>query len=155
MVGQLAEYAPAPDRLAARPVTPAEVAAVARLAATADEFNLTGLTFDEGATTAMTGDPGHLVAAFGLDGGETVGAAWIERRGRVWWVLNLVLGRSAFGHGVEFAIADWIVRRARDAGAVALAGRYVPTLSNAAAAGFWERAGFTPSGEDGVFTWNI
>jgi FkbH-like protein len=143
-------------RVLARPVTAFEVARVAQLAARTNQFNLTGIRFDDGATAAMSTDPGHLVVSFAVSdrfGDEgIVGAAWIECRSRVWWVLNLVLSCRVFGRGVEYAMADWIVRRARAAGATALAGRYVPTGRNAVAEGFWEKAGFTPAGEDGVFT---
>jgi FkbH-like protein len=140
----------------ARPVTPFEVGRVAQLSARTNQFNLTGTRFDEAATTAMSTDPDHLVASFAVSdrfGDEgIVGAAWVERRGQVWWVLNLVLSCRVFGRGVEFAMVDWIMRRAREAGAVALAGRYVPSKRNGVADGFWEKAGFTPAGEDGVFT---
>jgi FkbH-like protein len=143
-------------RVLARPVSPFEVARVVQLAARTNQFNLTGVRFDEGATTAMSTDPGHLVVSFAVSdrfGDEgIVGAAWVECRGRVWWVLNLVMSCRVFGRGVEFAMVEWIVRRAREAGVTALAGRYVPTQRNAVADGFWEKAGFTPSGEDSVFT---
>ena len=143
-------------QVCARPVTAFEVGRVAQLSARTNQFNLTGVRFDEAATVAMSTDPAHLVASFAVADrfGEegVVGAAWIERRGRLWWVLNLVLSCRVFGRGVEFAMVDWIMRRARDAGAAALAGRYLPTKSNAVADGFWEKAGLTPSGEDGVFT---
>jgi FkbH-like protein len=104
----------------------------------------------------MSSDPAHLVASFTVTdrfGDEgIVGAAWVRRRGQVWWVLNMVLSCRVFGRGVEFAMADWIVRRALEAGAAAVAGRYVATTRNGVADGFWEKAGFTPSGEDGTFT---
>jgi FkbH-like protein len=140
----------------ARPVTEFEVSRVAQLSARTNQFNLTGTRFDEAATTAMSTDPEHLVVSFAVSdrfGDEgIVGAVWIERRGQVWWVLNLVLSCRVFGRGVEFAMADWIVRHARESGAAALAGRYVPGKRNGVANGFWEKAGFTPAGEDGVFT---
>ncbi|WP_410579346.1 HAD-IIIC family phosphatase [Amycolatopsis sp. lyj-108] len=143
-------------RVTAHPVTTFEVGRVAQLSARTNQFNLTGHRFDEGATTAMCADPDRLVASFAVSdrfGDEgIVGAAWIECRGQVWRVLNLVLSCRVFGRGIEFAITDWIVRRARDAGATALAGRYVPTGRNKVADGFWEKAGFTPSDEDGLYT---
>jgi FkbH-like protein len=143
-------------RVLAKPVTAFEVGRVAQLAARTNQFNLTGARFDEAAVTAMSTDPAHLVASFAVSdrfGAEgIVGAAWITRRGRVWWVENLLLSCRVFGRGIEFAMVDWILGRAREAEATALAGRYVPTNRNAVASGFWEKAGFTPSGEDGVFT---
>jgi FkbH-like protein len=143
-------------RVHAQAVTAFEVGRVAQLAARTNQFNLTGVRFDEAATTAMVADPEHLVASFAVTdrfGDEgIVGAAWVECRGPVWRVLNLVLSCRVFGRGVEFAMAEWIVRRARAAGATALVGRYAPSKRNAVAEGFWEKAGLTPSGEDGVFT---
>ncbi|GAA0706754.1 hypothetical protein Drose_16005 [Dactylosporangium roseum] len=139
-------------RLTARLVSPADVPGVVRLAAGAGRFNLTGARLDEGTTVAMSADPGHLVAAFTLPGGALAGAAWIRRRGRVWWVLNLVLDAAAEAQGVEFAIVDWIVGRAREAGCAALTGRFVPSERNAQAVGFWEAAGFIPCDEDGLYT---
>jgi FkbH-like protein len=140
----------------AQPVTPFEVGRVAQLSARTNQFNLTGVRFDEAATTALSNDPDHLVASFAVSdrfGDEgIIGAAWVECRGQVWWVRNMVLSCRVFGRGVEFAMVDWIMRRARDAGAAALAGSYVPSKRNAVADGFWEKAGFTPSGSDGVFT---
>lgn len=141
--------------LTAHPVTAFEVSRVAQLSVRTNQFNLTGVRFDEGATTAMADDPQHLVVSFAVAdrfGDEgIVGAAWIERDGNVWWVLNLVLSCRVLGRGVEFAVADWIVGRARAAGATAVAGRYTPTRRNGVADGFWEKAGFSPSGEDGVY----
>jgi predicted enzyme involved in methoxymalonyl-ACP biosynthesis len=67
-------------------------------------------------------------------------------------VLNLVLSCRVFGRGIEFAIADWVVQRARQAGADTVVGRYVPSGRNAVADGFWEKAGFTTSGTAGEFT---
>jgi predicted enzyme involved in methoxymalonyl-ACP biosynthesis len=137
--------------LAARLVGPADVPRVVRLVAGAGRFNVTGARLDEGTAVAMSADPEHLVAAF-TRGDELAGAAWVRRRGRVWWVLNLVLAAGAEAQGVEFAIVDWIVRHAREAGCAALTGRYVPSEHNAPAAGFWEAAGFIPCGEDGLYT---
>lgn len=143
-------------RVVARPVTAFDVGRVAQLSARTNQFNLTGVRYDEAAVTAMSTDAAHLVASFTVTdrfGDEgIVGAAWVQLRGHVWWVLNMVLSCRVFGRGVEFAMADWIMRRAQDAGAAAVVGRYVPTNRNGVADGFWEKAGFTPSGEDGTFT---
>ncbi|MFC3455195.1 HAD-IIIC family phosphatase [Amycolatopsis speibonae] len=143
-------------RVTAHPVTAFEVGRVAQLSARTNQFNLTGRRFDEAATTAMSTDPDQLAASFAVAdrfGDEgIVGAAWIECRDQVWRVLNLVLSCRVFGRGIEFAIVDWIVRRAREAGAIALVGHYAPTGRNTVANGFWEKAGFTPSGEDGTYT---
>ncbi|TCO60684.1 hypothetical protein [Actinocrispum wychmicini] len=151
MVRQFVDCPPA-GHLVAGPVTPFQIAGVTRLAAGADRLDMTGIRFDEGATTAMSTDPDHLAVSFAvsgeLDANEIVGAAWIRRRGQVWWVLNLVLRHRDFG----LAAVEWLAREASVAGAAVLVGRYVPAGHNAGAEDFWEQAGFTPSGEDGVFT---
>jgi FkbH-like protein len=142
--------------LLAQPVTEFEVGRVAQLSARTNQFNLTGVRFDEAATTALAADPANLVASFaasdrfGDDG--IVGAAWIECVGRTWWVRNLVMSCRVFGRGVELAIADWILGQAAEAGVATVAGRYSPSGRNGVADGYWSRAGFQPSDEDGVFT---
>lgn len=143
-------------RLVAHPVTRFEVGRVAQLAARTNQFNLTGSRFDVAATESMSIDADHLVASFAVSdrfGDEgIVGAAWVDCRARRWQVLNLVLSCRVFGRGIEFAIADWVVHRARRAGADTVVGRYVPSGRNAVADGFWEKAGFTPSETAGEFT---
>ncbi|MFL6136660.1 MAG: HAD-IIIC family phosphatase [Frankiaceae bacterium] len=142
--------------LTAEPVSGFSVARVAQLAARTNQFNLTGVRFDEATTTALSADPGHLVAAFSVSdrfGDEgIVGAAWVQRGERTWRVLNLVLSCRVLGRGVELAIADWLAGQARAAGAAVLEGRFVPSRKNGVAAGFWPSAGFARSdpGADGA-----
>jgi len=134
------------------------VARVAQLAARTNQFNLTGIRFDEAATAQRSTDPGHLVASFAVAdrfGDEgIVGAVWVDTGADVWRVENLVLSCRVLGRGVELAIADWLARRARQAGATTLEGRFVPSKKNSVAAEFWGKAGFTNTG-DGVFTLDL
>ncbi|MFD1146675.1 HAD-IIIC family phosphatase [Saccharothrix hoggarensis] len=131
------------------------VARVAQLAARTNQFNLTGLRFDEAATAERIADPGRLVATFAVAdrfGDEgVIGAAWVECGDDVWRVENLVLSCRVLGRGVELAIAAWLARQAREAGATTLEGRFVPSKKNGVASGFWSKAGFTDAG-DGAFT---
>ncbi|HEV3357700.1 MAG TPA: HAD-IIIC family phosphatase [Pseudonocardiaceae bacterium] len=142
--------------LLAAPITPFEVGRVAQLAARTNQFNLTGIRFDEAATTALADDPANLVASFAVAdrfGDEgIVGAAWIERVADAWWVRNLVMSCRVFGRGIEFAIADWILRKAQETGVATVVGSYTPSERNGIADGFWPKAGFQPSEQDGVFT---
>lgn len=134
------------------------VARIAQLAARTNQFNLTGIRFDEAATASRSADPDHLVASFSVAdrfGDEgIVGAAWVARGADVWTVENLVLSCRVLGRGVELAIADWLARQARRAGATTLQGRFVPSKKNDVAAGFWGKAGFTDRG-DGAFTLDL
>jgi FkbH-like protein len=150
------EYLRALDiQVTAEPVTPYTVARVAQLAARTNQFNLTGTRFDEARTAAMMNDPDHFVASFsvidrfGAEG--VVGAAWLECEPQQWRVLNLVLSCRVLSRGVELAVAGWLARRARQAGARALLGRYVPTGRNAVAADFWTRAGFAATKDARLF----
>jgi len=142
-----------------RPVSEFTVPRVAQLAARTNQFNLTGVRFDEAATAAMAADPGHLVAAFTVsdrlaDEG-VVGALWVRRGPRSWQVLNVVQSCRVIGRGVELAVAGWLARQARAAGADAVEGRFVPSGRNGVAADFWPRAGFAGPVADGVYTLSL
>jgi len=141
------------------PVTGYTVPRVAQLAARTNQFNLTCIRFDEVTTAAMGSDPGHLVATFSVAdrfGDEgIVGAVWIDVTPQVWPIGNVVLSCRVLGRGVEFAIVEWIARRAAAAGADQLAARFVRTGRNGAADGFLEKAGFTPSGDDGWYALDL
>ncbi|MFI1304803.1 HAD-IIIC family phosphatase [Streptomyces sioyaensis] len=141
--------------LTAAEATAYSVPRIAQLAARTNQFNLTGIRYDEPATAAMSTDPAHLVAAFSVrdrfgDEGIT-GAAWVERGADTWRVANMVLSCRVLGRGVELAIAGWLADRARTAGAATLQGRFVPSGRNGVAGEFWAKAGFTPTEGDGVF----
>jgi FkbH-like protein len=141
--------------LVAAPVTAFEIARVAQLAARTNQFNLTGARFDETATAAMSADPDHLVVSmavsdrFGDEG--IVGALWVRRGSPTWRVLNMVLSCRVLGRGIELAGLAWLCRRAADAGATTIEGRFVPSGRNAVAADVWERAGFAPGEAEGTF----
>lgn len=131
------------------PATEYTAARIAQLAARTNQFNLTGIRYDESATRRMSEAPGHLVLSvsvadrFGDEG--VVGALWVERRPEVWRVLNMVLSCRVLSRGVEGAVLAWLVGRARQAGAAAVEGRYARSPGNGVAAGFWTDAGFTPA----------
>lgn len=140
------------------PVTNYTISRVAQLAARTNQFNLTGLRYDETATTAMNDSAEYLVSSisvtdrFGPEG--IVGAVWVQLGERTWTVLNMVMSCRVLGRGVELGTIGWLARRARDSGAVAVKGRYVPSGRNEVAAGFWEKAGFT-SAEDGEYVLDL
>jgi FkbH-like protein len=140
------------------PVTKYTIARVAQLAARTNQFNLTGLRYDETATTAMNDSAEYLVSSisvtdrFGPEG--IVGAVWVQLGERTWTVLNMVMSCRVLGRGVELATIGWLAGRARACGAVALKGRYVRSGRNEVAAGFWEKAGFT-SAEDGEYVLDL
>jgi len=140
------------------PASEYELARLAQLSGRTNQFNLTGIRFDEAETARLAGDPGHLVLScavsdrFGDEG--VVGAAWVRCDGDTWHVLNLLLSCRVLGRGVELAMVTWLARQARKSGALRLRGSFVPTARNGAATGFWESAGFTPFDGSYVFDLN-
>ena len=133
---------------------------VAQMAARTNQFNLTGIRYDEATTAALSADPEHLVIAlsvrdrFGDEG--IVGALWVDRRDTATWrVLNFVLSCRVLGRGIELAAIDWVCGQAAAAGAGTVEGRFVQSSKNSAAADFWQRAGFTAIDSDGVFHLNL
>ena len=135
------------------PVTEYTAPRAAQLAARTNQFNLTGVRYDEATTAAMAADPGRLVATFTVAdrfGDEgIVGAAWVTVTESEWRVENVVLSCRVLGRGIEFAVLEWIARRAQAAGAPVLAARFVSTDRNGAADGFLEKAGLAPTAEPG------
>lgn len=145
--------------LTIEPISPFGVSRVAQLAARTNQFNLTGIRFDEARTAAMATDPNHLVASltvsdrFGDEG--VVGALWVDCGEQTWRVLNMVLSCRVLSRGIELAAVDWLASRAEQAGASTLQGSFVASSKNGSAATFWERAGFAPAAEDGTFTLDL
>ncbi|GAA2463860.1 HAD-IIIC family phosphatase [Winogradskya humida] len=146
-------------RLAPAAVTGYTVARAAQLAARTNQFNLTGERFDGATTTAMSTSPDHLVATFEVSdrfGDEgVVGAVWVHRDGGRWRVLNLVLSCRVLGRGIDLAIAGWLARQARAAGATRLEASYVASKKNGVAAGFWSAAGFAADARPGSFVLDL
>ncbi|MFD5011102.1 HAD-IIIC family phosphatase [Streptomyces chartreusis] len=133
-------------------MTPASeytIGRIAQLAARTNQFNLTGIRYDEAATRRMSEDAGHLVLSvsvadrFGDEG--IVGALWVERTDEVWRVLNLVLSCRVLSRGVERAAVGRLAELAALAGARSVEGHYRPSYRNGVAADFWTGAGFTPA----------
>ncbi|WCD98275.1 HAD-IIIC family phosphatase [Streptomyces sp. HUAS 31] len=131
------------------PATEYTVGRIAQLAARTNQFNLTGIRYDEAATRRMSEDAGQLVLSvsvadrFGDEG--IVGALWVERTPDVWRVLNLVLSCRVLSRGVERAAVGRLADLAARAGARSVEGHYRPSDRNGVAAYFWTGAGFTPA----------
>ncbi|RJQ81246.1 HAD-IIIC family phosphatase [Pseudonocardiaceae bacterium YIM PH 21723] len=130
------------------------VARIAQLASRTNQFNLTGVRYDEATTAQWSASPDHLVASFSVRdrfGDEgVVGAVWVDCGPEVWAVTNLVLSCRVLGRDVEIAVAAWLVAKAHTAGASTVEGRFIPSGRNGVAADFWTRAGFARTDIDGI-----
>jgi len=144
--------------LRVEPVTDFTVGRAVQLAARTNQFNLTGIRFDEAATNAMRTDPDQQVLLlsvadrFGDEG--IVGALWVDGREPAWRVLNFVLSCRVLGRGIELAALAWLADEAAGAGASALIGSYRQSAKNAVSADVWQRAGYL-AGPDGSFTLDL
>ncbi|WP_107051344.1 HAD-IIIC family phosphatase [Streptomyces sp. NRRL S-1022] len=131
------------------PATEYTISRISQLAARTNQFNLTGIRYDEAATRRMSEDDGHLVLSvsvtdrFGDEG--IVGALWVERTPDVWRVLNLVLSCRVLSRGVERAAVGWLAGEAAKAGARTVEGHFRRSDRNGVAADFWTGAGFAPA----------
>ncbi|WP_086821495.1 HAD family hydrolase [Allokutzneria sp. NRRL B-24872] len=131
--------------------TPFDVARVAQLAARTNQFNLTGLRFDQAETTTMSESDDHVVLScsvadrFGDEG--MVGAAWVRKDADAWEVLNLVMSCRVLGRGVEQAMVGWLLRQAKEAGAATLRGTFTPSARNTVSSKLWSQLGFEHTGD--------
>ncbi|MCP3799983.1 HAD-IIIC family phosphatase [Allokutzneria sp. A3M-2-11 16] len=131
--------------------TPFDVARIAQLAARTNQFNLTGLRFDQAETTTMSDSDEHIVLScsvadrFGDEG--MVGAAWVRKDADAWEVLNLVMSCRVLGRGVEQAMVGWLLRRAKETGVATLRGTFTPSARNTVSSKLWSQLGFEHIGD--------
>ncbi|MFB9906136.1 HAD-IIIC family phosphatase [Allokutzneria oryzae] len=131
--------------------TPFDVPRIAQMAARTNQFNLTGLRYDQAETTTMADSADHVVLScsvadrFGDEG--MVGAAWVRTSEDAWEVLNLVMSCRVLGRGVEQAMVGWLARQAKKAGVPTLRGNFTPSARNGVSAKLWSQSGFELVGE--------
>ncbi|MFF7476757.1 HAD-IIIC family phosphatase [Streptomyces sp. NPDC008092] len=130
------------------PVTAAEIPRVSQLTLRTNQFNLTAERLQPADVHALAKDAAALVLAvhagdrFGDHG--LVGAVLARRVGDQLHIDNFLLSCRVFSRSIEEACLSWVLRRARDTGAVAVVGRYRETARNRRAADFYPRNGFVP-----------
>lgn len=141
-------------------VTPATFDRALSLLHKTNQFNVTLWRPTASELEAHVADPGRTAATFRLvdrigDAGiigvvlaGIVPAGSARRLGVDAWVLSC----RAFGRGVEWAMAEWLGRRARAADADGLALRFVPGPRNALVADLGVRLGLTGPDGDGTMS---
>lgn len=111
-----------------------------------NQFNLTTRRHQLGELAAFSTSADWVLYAvkvsdrFGDHG--LVATALVRADPDAWKVDSLLMSCRVIGYGVETALIALIAQEAREAGAVALHGEFIPTKKNAPARDFYERHGF-------------
>ena len=145
-LGVRVDVAPAGER---------DIPRVSQLTLRTNQFNLTTRRLAPGEVAALAADPGTPVLTvraadrFGDNG--MVGAVFLRRHGDELHIDNFLLSCRVFARGIEQACMAAVLLHARDTGASAVVGTYVPAPRNAGARDFYPRQGFRPDGDaDGL-----
>lgn len=119
---------------------------IAQLINKSNQFNLTTRRYNEEAVRRMTGDPSLLCwqislgDKFGHHG--VVGIVIVRASGREWSIDTWVQSCRVLSRGVEEAVMNTLLTKAREAGAEVVHGEYIETARNGIVADFFDRLGF-------------
>lgn len=128
-----------------------DVARVSQITLRTNQFNLTTRRLVPGEVAVLAADPGTAVLTvraadrFGDNG--MVGAVFLRRRGDELHIDNFLLSCRVFARGIEQACMTAVLLHARDTGASAVVGTYIPTPRNAGVRDFFPQQGFQPVGD--------
>ncbi|MGW6788384.1 HAD-IIIC family phosphatase [Streptomyces chartreusis] len=135
-----------------RPPEESEIARVSQLTLRTNQFHLVTERLQVPQVSARMERPGlHVIAVrardrFGDHG--LVGALFLRRDAEVLRIDNFVLSCRVFSRGIESACVTAVLEFARNTGAAAVTGRYLPTPRNSAFASFYAEHGFAVTGTD-------
>lgn len=137
------------------PAQPAELPRLAQLELKTNQFNLAARRYSQAQLAARLQQAGTLVLAFHLKDrfGEhgLVGSLIAVREDDALRIDSWLLSCRVFSRTAEQFIIAGLARLAREQGATALIGEYVPTTRNVVVADLYSRLGFTVAGTDGRF----
>lgn len=128
------------------PVTPDTLTRAAQLTQKTNQFNMTTRRYSEAEIAEFIASPsGHAFTVqvrdrFGDNG--IVGLMMARHERDVWRLDTFLLSCRVIGRTVETAMLAWLAQQARQAGAAALIGEFIPTKKNAPAAGVYAAHGF-------------
>lgn len=143
-----------------RKAAQAEHARLSQLSQRTNQFNLTTRRYTEADIAALAANERAEVLAvsltdrFGSYG--TIGLSVVRYDAAVADIETLLLSCRALGRGVEGAVVNDILDRARKVGASTAIGHYVPSKKNQQVADFYAGQGFVadpPAGEAGPRSW--
>jgi FkbH-like protein len=121
---------------------------IAQLFAKTNQFNLTGRRFsaDEVRGSGLRFFAARLADRFGDNGLIAALAVGTDPDG-TWTIENFVLSCRVFSRRVEDALVSLVLAAAKDCAAPAVIGRFVETAKNGQFADFYNKLGFTNTGE--------
>jgi len=135
--------------------TPEAIPRIAQLFLKTNQFNLTTrrlVAFE--VEQLMTSESNAIFTMSASDRFGDLGLVGVmiaERRGTEAGVTDLLLSCRALGRGLELALASEVIRRlSLEWGITRWLAYFVPSLKNAQARDFWDRAGFTFECEDNM-----
>lgn len=135
-----------------RPPDDTELGRVSQLTLRTNQFHLATERLQVPQVAEWSERPGHHVIAvrardrFGDHG--LVGALFLRRDHETLRIDNFVLSCRVFSRGIEDACLAAVLAFARDTGATAVTGRYLPSPRNTAFASFYADHGFAVTGTD-------
>ncbi len=135
-------------------------ARVAQLINKSNQFNLTTRRYSEGELLATIRDPARhvvqvrLVDRFGDNG--IIAVLIADKKPDVWEIDTWLMSCRVLGRRVEEACLQHVVAAARQAGARALIGRFIPSSKNGMVKDHYEKLGFSREDEaGGSTTWRL
>lgn len=124
---------------------------MAQLVLKTNQFNLTTRRYPEEKIEAFVQDPRMMIFAINVedrfgDNGIT-GMAIVERGSVKWRVDTFLLSCRVIGRRIEESMLAYIAARAKQGGARALVGEFIPSPKNELARHFYSKQGFEPAGD--------
>ena len=132
----------------------ATIPRIAQLFAKTNQFNATTRRYSAADVERFASDPTHRLWTlqsrdrFGDHGLVAIALARVDER--EWTIDSFLMSCRVIGYGVESALLAFACARAREAGASAIVGEFVPTAKNAPAADFYARHGFVTTDEGAI-----
>jgi FkbH-like protein len=134
---------------------------IAQLINKSNQFNLTTRRYTEAEVARLEDDTSALTLQVRLadrfgDNGMISVVICRPAAPDTWDIDTWLMSCRVLGRGVEHAVLNEVVRRARDRGIRTLLGRYVPSGRNDMVADHYPKLGFAPAGTEGAQTlWRL
>lgn len=133
---------------------------ISQLSQKTNQFNTTTRRYPEDDIIRMANSDKFIVLSLKVDDkfGDSglTGVAIVEKAPEKWRIDTFLLSCRVLGRKVEDTLLAYIVDQARNEGAKAIVGEFIPTKKNAPAKGFYRDHGFKQlSGLEGTEVWEM